>query len=107
MRTEIEVVSPLGRTGIEPISPAERLDTLDGKTIGEVWNGGFTGEVSFPIIRQMLKERYPGVKIVPYSEFPLSTIAAFWPERKEDTLKAVREVLLKTGCDAVITGNGG
>ena len=107
MRSEMEVVSPLGRPAVEPTPLAARLDTLEGKTICEIWNGGFTGEISFPIIEQMLKERYPGVKIVPCSEFPLTTINAFWPERKTETLEAVRNALVKHQCDAVLTGNGG
>jgi hypothetical protein len=97
----------LGRPAVEPTPPATRLDTLEGKTICEIYNGGFNGEISFPIIEQMLKERYPGLKIVPHSEFPLTTINAFWPERKIETLQAVRSAIIKYGCDAVITGNGG
>ena len=107
MRTEQEIISPLGKPDIEPTSPATRLDTLEGKTICEISNGGFNDRISFPIIEQMLKERYPGIKIVPYSEFPLTTINAFWPERKSETLEAVRNTIVKNGCDAVITGNGG
>ena len=107
MKTENEVVSPLGRRGIEPVPPATRLDTLEGKTICEISNGGFNDKISFPLIEQMLKARYPDIEIVHYSEFPLTTINAFWPERKNETLEAVRDAILKNGCDAVITGNGG
>ena len=107
MKTENEIVRPLGQRGIEPMPPATRLDTLEGKTICEISNGGFNDKISFPLIEQMLRKRYPGIKIVPHSEFPLTTINAFWPERKNETLKAVQEAILKNGCDAVITGNGG
>ena len=107
MKTEREVVSPLGRQGIEPVPPATRLDTLAGKTICEICNGGFNDKLSFPLIEQILKERYPSIKIVPYSEFPLTTINAFWPERKGETLEAVRNAILRNECDAVVTGNGG
>ena len=107
MRTEHEVVNPLGMPAIEPTPPAARLDTLEGKTICEISNGGFNDKISFPIIEQKLKARYPGIKIVPYSEFPLTTINAFWPERKGETLEAVRNAIVRNGCDAVVTGNGG
>ena len=107
MKTENEVVSPLGRRGIEPVPPATRLDTLEGKTICEISNGGFNDKISFPIIEQKLKERYPGITIVPYSEFPLTTINAFWPERKNETLESVRSAIGKNGCHAFVTGNGG
>ncbi len=107
METKLEVVCPLGELSVKSIPLAPRPDTLEGKTVGEIWNGGFGGEISFPIIREMLRERYPGVRIVPYTEFPLVTIASLWPERKAKTLEAVRKALVEKGCDAVITGNGG
>jgi hypothetical protein len=51
------------------ITMAPRLKTLEGKTICEIWNEGFRGDESFPIIEKMLKERYPAVKIIRYTEF--------------------------------------
>ena len=101
-----EVVSPLGEPVVEMITMAPRLDTLEGKTIGELWNGGFRGDESFPIIEKMLRERYPTVKLIPYTEFSLITIASLHPEKKEKTLEALRAELKEKGCDAVITGNG-
>ena len=85
---------------------APRLDTLAGKTIGELWNGGFRGDESFPIIEQLLRDRYPTVQFVPYSEFSLYTIASLHPEKKDKTLETLRTELKEKGCDAVITGNG-
>lgn len=107
VKTEYEVVNPLGEAGFKPTPPAARLNSLEGKTICEISNGGFNDKISFPLIERMLKERYHAIKIVPYSEFPLTTINAFWPERKNETLEAVRTAIVKNGCDAVITGNGG
>jgi hypothetical protein len=101
-----EVVSPLGEPVRRMISMAPRLSTLEGKTIGEIWNGGFRGDESFPMIERMLREKYPTVKMIPYSEFPLVTIASLHPEKKRQTLEALRAKLRETGCDAVITGNG-
>jgi len=100
------VMSPLGEPAVETIKMAPRLDTLEGKTIGEIWNGGFRGDESFPIIEKMLRKRYPSVKIIPYSEFPLITIASLHPQDKEKTLESLRAALKEKGCDAVITGNG-
>ena len=101
-----EVVSPLGASVARKITMAPRLDTLEGKTIGEIWNGGFRGDESFPVIEKMLKERYPTVKLIPYTEFSLVTIASLHPEKKEQTLATLRAELREKGCDAVITGNG-
>jgi len=101
-----EVVSPLGEPVMTRIAMAPRLDTLEGKTIGEIWNGGFRGDESFPMIERMLRERFPTVKLIPYSEFPLATVGSFHPEKKEATLDTLRAKLKEAGCDAVITGNG-
>ena len=49
---------------------SRHLDTLEGKTIGEVYNNHFKGEQMFRGYRRLLKERYPGVKIIPYDKFP-------------------------------------
>ena len=101
-----EVVSPLGEPVVGMIAMAPRLDTLAGKTIGALWNGGFRGDETFPIIAKMLRERYPTVKLIPYTAFSLVTIASLHPEKKEKTLEVLRAELKAKGCDAVITGNG-
>jgi hypothetical protein len=101
-----EVMSPLGEPVVNRMTMAPRLDTLDGKTIGEIWNGGFRGDESFPMIEKMLRERYPTVKLIPYSEFPLVTIASLHPEKKMKTLEDLRKRMKEKSCDAVIIGNG-
>ena len=101
-----EVVSPLGEPAVNMKTMAPRLDGLEGKTIGEIWNGGFRGDESFPMIRKILRERYPTVKIIPYTEFSLSTVASMFPDEKQKTLDALRAEIREKGCDAVITGNG-
>ena len=70
----MKVISPLGgKTGKASVG-APRLDSLNGKTIGEMWNGDFKGNFTFPIIRDHIAERFEGVNFVPYTEFPYSTI---------------------------------
>ena len=108
MDAKLKVISPLGAKVTDRTTPlAPRLDTLNGKTVCEIWNGGFKADVMFPIIEKMLRERYPDVKTVPYTEFPAVTIFSLDPSNKDATLKAVKAALLAKGCDAVITGNGG
>ena len=80
---------------------------MNGKTVCEIWNGGFKADVMFPIIEKMLRERFPDVKTVPFTEFPAVTIFSLDPMNKKATLEAVRAALLRNKCDAVITGNGG
>ena len=97
-----EVVSPLGESTQEVRQLAPRLYTLEGKTICEVYNGGFRGDRTFPLIRELLKKRYPTIKFIPYSEIPESNVHAI-----EDVVKALPDVFRQKGCDALISGNAG
>jgi hypothetical protein len=105
MEAKLKIVSPAGETVTHPVTPvAPRLDTLEGKTVCEIWNAGFKGDVVFPMIEEMLQKRYRDVRVIPYTEFPLVRIASLGPETKAEMLEAVRAALLEKGCDAVITG---
>ena len=73
---KIEVIGPIGGETVKKKSIAPRLDTLNGKTICETWNEDFKGDFMFPVYRELLKERYPGVKVIPYTEFPRSPLRA-------------------------------
>ncbi len=105
-REPYKVVSPVGKRHLRARRMPSRLSTLEGKTIGEIWNGGFRGDVTFPIIRAMLRDMYPGVKVIPYTEFPLVTVPSLKPATKAETLEAVKAAFLEKRCDAVIVGNG-
>lgn len=107
MNAQWEVVKPVGASAVQSMDLAPRVDTLNGKTVCEVWNGGFGGEITFPIIEEMLRQRYPSVRVIPYSEFPLSTIAAMNASTKAERLEAIKAALAEKGCDVLITGNGG
>ena len=102
---KIEVLSPEGLEAVERSGAAARLDTLEGKTIGEVWNGVFKGDVTFPIIRAQLEKRYPGVRIVPYTEFPHAP-GTDHPARQRALAQEIAALVKTKGCDAVISGNG-
>ncbi len=103
---KIEVISPVGNKSIDMKTVAPRLDTLEGKTVCETWNGTFKGDFMFPVFRELLKERYPGVKIVPYTEFPASPLAGI-PEFQREVSKKIATMAGEKGCDALISGNGG
>ncbi|MBI2957901.1 MAG: hypothetical protein HYY32_03570, partial [Chloroflexi bacterium] len=78
-----------------------RLDTLSGKTIGELWNLVFRGDKIFPILEEELSRRFPGVKFERYE--------TFGPTHGPDEAKAINELpgkLKKYSCDAVISGVG-
>lgn len=101
----LNVVSPEGLEAVERRGPARRLDTLDGKTVGEVWNGVFKGDVTFPMIRAQLQARYPGLRIVPYTEFPHAP-GTDNPARQRALATEIAALAKEKGCDAVISGNG-
>ena len=101
-----EVVSPLGERSINWIEMAPRLDTLEGKTICELWNESFKSNVTFPVIRDLLKKKYPGVKVVPYTDLPphhMLENPGVTNAASDELIAALKE----KGCDAVISGNGG
>lgn len=97
-----EVFRPVGEAASKTLRPAPRLDTLNGKTVCEVWNASYRGEITFPKIRELLRKKYPDVHIVPYSEFPLARHYDI-----DEILKELPQLLRQKGCDALISGNSG
>jgi hypothetical protein len=93
------VISPLGENTVKMIEMAPRLDTLSNKTVCLVSNSAFKVNITMPAIGKALEEKYPGVKVVPYSELPTAYSGSNW-EAMPGQFKA-------KGCDAVISGNGG
>lgn len=106
MSMEFSVASPVGQLAptVKRQRTAPRLSDLKGKTVCEVWNGMFRGDVLFPAIRELLKKRYPGVKIIPYDEFP--TMPHSFAEMAK-IQESIKQAVPQKGCDAVITGVGG
>jgi len=98
-----EVLSPVGEQanrGQPSIAP--RIPDLNGKTICQVSNGLFRADDVFSAIEELMKERYPGVKIIPRKEFP--TIS---PTGDVDKICGdLRKALQEKGCDAVISSSG-
>ena len=52
---------------LRPLAP--RLDTLDGKTIAQLWDYVFRGDEVYAILEEGLKKRFPNIKWVSYKEF--------------------------------------
>jgi hypothetical protein len=102
---QYEVASPLGLDTVKRAAAAPRLDTLKGKTIGEVWNGVFKGDVTFPIVRKLLKARYPDLEVVPYTAFPHAP-GSDNPARQRELAREIAALAKDKGCDAIISGNG-
>lgn len=96
-----EVVWPRGRSVAESARPARRLETLEDKTIGFVWNWMFRGEQVFPVIEKELSRRFRRVKFVSYHEF-----GSTHGYKEADVLDGLAEKLRRNECDAVISGIG-
>jgi hypothetical protein len=79
---------------------ARRLADLNGKTIGEVSNRLWASDRIFPLIRELLKQRFPDVRFVPYTEFPSGS------DRIMDN-EDLGELALAKGYDAVIGASAG
>ena len=106
MNSKMGVISPEGLQ-LNAITGASRhLDTLEGKTIGEVYNNHFKGELMFSTYRRLLKEKYPGIKIIPYDEFPIVYVGGDAASQKR-IAKEIAAIAKEKGCHAIITGNGG
>ncbi|MDB5923167.1 MAG: hypothetical protein JWN13_2103 [Betaproteobacteria bacterium] len=106
MEKTMKVISPeglpLGATG----RVSRQLDNLEGKTIGEVYNNHFKGELMFRTYRRLLKQKYPGIKIIPYDQFPIVYVGGDAASQKR-IAKEIAAIAKEKGCHAIITGNGG
>ncbi len=102
---KIEVVSPVGGEVVRQTTIAPRLADLAGKTVCEMWNGLFKGNFTFPVIRELLQEKYPGVKVIPYTEFPFF-FGSDNPTSQVELARKMAALAKEKGCDAVISGNG-
>lgn len=95
-RIAIEVYDPTGVTGLANVH-APRLGTLSGKTICELSNGSWEYDRTFALIRQLLQKRFPDVKIIPYTQFPIGMA--------EIDAEGIAEIVKAKGGDGVILGN--
>jgi hypothetical protein len=92
-------VWPRGARKVETTPLAPRLDTLDGKTIGELWDDLFRGDEIFPILEEELARRYPGVRFVRYDAFGSTHGAG-----EHGVIAELPQTLERLGVHAVISG---
>lgn len=102
----MRVISPEGLALRAPSGVTRELDTLAGKTIGEVYNNHFKGELMFQTYRRLFKERYPGIKIIAFDQFPIIYVGGD-PVSQKNTAREIARLAKERGVDALISGNGG
>jgi hypothetical protein len=96
-----QVLWPRGEKTIEIAPLARRLDSLEGKTVCQLWDYLFRGDEIFALLEEELGARYPGINFVSYEEFGST--------HGEDETKILEELparLEALGVDAVISGMG-
>lgn len=87
------------QTKVKPLAP--RLDTLEGKTVAQVWDHVFRGDEVFASLEEGLRARYPGVKFVSWREFG-NTHGG----EEREVVASLPEKFREMGVDAVISGMG-
>ena len=100
------VVSPIGESTVTMISMTPRLHTLAGKTVCMAWNRAFKADIALPAIGEQLKQIYPDITIVPYTEMPDAPLPSP-PDHPHKDAEDLRVALKAKGCSAFVTGNGG
>jgi len=93
------VVWPRGVQTVAMTELAPRLDSLAGKTIGQLWDDLFRGDEIFPILERELGERFPGVRFVRYDVFGSTHGAG-----EHRVITELPERLRALQVDAVISG---
>lgn len=101
MELGYEVVWPRSKRIIESTRHAQRLSTLEGKTVCELWDWIFRGNEIFPVLEEELAKRYPGIKFVNYKEF-----GSTHGREESEVLATLTDKLRQNKCDAVISGIG-
>ncbi|HEX4377534.1 MAG TPA: hypothetical protein VHZ99_10335 [Steroidobacteraceae bacterium] len=93
-----DVVWPRGerRLSVRPL--AKRLDTLNGKTVAQLWDFLFFGDEVFLALEERLRAQYPGVKFVSWREFG-STHAV----NEKELLASLPQRFKELGVDAAIS----
>ena len=99
------VLSPVPESAVEPIKPASRLKSLDGKTIALV-GGSFMANMTHPELKRLILGEYPTAKV-----YVLSEIGSAGPYPRPGVVRREKDEfqrkLKEFKVDAVVSGNGG
>ena len=99
------VMSPVPESAVEPIKPAPRLKSLDGKTIALV-GGSFMANVTHPELKRLILAEHPTAKV-----YLLSEIGSAGPYPRPGVVRREKDEFQRKlkgfKVDAVVSGNGG
>jgi len=80
---------------------AKRLDTLNGKTVAQLWDYLFYGDKVFATLEDELKKRFPDVRFVGWAEFGNTHST-----NEHELLASLPRRFKELGVDAAISGMG-
>ena len=87
------------QVGIKPL--AQRHRSLQGKTIGLLWDYVFRGDEIFGILEKEMKARYPGLRFINWREFGNTH-----GSDEHQVIKSLPSRLKELKVDALISGMG-
>ncbi len=96
-----EVLWPRSPRQVKGKALARRLDTLAGKTVAQLWDFLFRGDVVFQALEDALKERFPGVRFISWREFGNTH-----GRDERQILAGLPKRLTELKVDAVLSGMG-
>ena len=80
---------------------ARRLDTLEGKTVAQLWDYMFKGDQVFALLEEGLKAKYPGIRFVNWRE-----LGNTHGSDERAVIAALPQKFKELGVDAAISGMG-
>ena len=78
---------------------AQRLESLEGKTVAQIWDYLFKGDEVFELLEVGLKKQFPGIKFVSWRD-----LGSTHGGDEKDTLAALPQRFKELGVDAVVSG---
>ena len=96
-----EVVWPLGKEVSKPADIAASISDLNGKTVCELWDWLYRGDLMYQTLNEELRKKYPGIKIIDHK-----TMGNIHGDNEREYVETLPALLRQHGCDAVITAIG-
>ena len=100
-KEQYEVFWPRTPRQVQVRKLAVRLDTLNGKTVAQLWDFRFRGDEVFALLEEGLKTRYPDVRFINWREFG-NTHGA----EEHEVVGSLPRRFKELGVDAVISSMG-
>lgn len=92
----LDVFDPSGATEISRLH-APRVESLEGKTVAFLSDDMWQAHRMFPMLKELLEDRYDNITVISESDFPMGNTAI---DRDETA-----DLFVERGVDAVIVGN--